>query len=119
MGELLRFAGYQAFFLGADESPHQGVGRVSPRLVFVDADHPMALSEELRRTAAVAGARLVLFSGARGERDLMQLARRHQVAAFPLPNGPRALERTIDELLNHSEPGFSGPAEEGEAPLRS
>lgn len=100
MTELLRFAGYRPVFLGVDESPAQGVIRAATAIAFVDADHPAALSPELKLSAAESGTRVVLYSGARTQRDLEQTARRHGAFAFVLPNGPRALQRTIAELLD-------------------
>jgi hypothetical protein len=99
MSELLRFAGYRPVLLGVDESPAQGVARVAMAIAFVDAEHPAALSPELELSAAESGTRIVLYSGARTQRDLEQTARRHGASAFALPNGPRALQRTIAELL--------------------
>ncbi|HJU89809.1 MAG TPA: hypothetical protein VJ672_10480 [Gemmatimonadaceae bacterium] len=111
MSELLRFAGYRPVFLGVDESPARGVARIGAPIVFVDCDHPSAFSAELKQTLADTGSRLMLYSGARSELDLMQTARRHGADAFALPNGPRALQRAIDAVFGRTEtPGTPQPS---------
>lgn len=114
MGELLRFAGYRPVFLGVDESPSRGIARIAAPLVFVDCDHPAAFSPELKQSVIDNGSRLVLYSGARTERDLMQTARRHGADAFALPNGPRALQRAIEAVFEKTEtipPPDTSPAQ--------
>ncbi len=108
MGELIRFAGYQPVFPGADETVVDALERIGPTLLFIDGDHPAAKSSDVRSAVEEAETPIVLFSGSRTERELKQLARQRGDCAFPLPNGPRALGTLIQRMLGDGCSAASG-----------
>lgn len=119
MGELIRFAGYHPVFLGADEGVAAALERVRPALMFVDSDHPAVKSPDVRTVAGKTCTRIVLFSGARTERELGQMARARGDSAFALPNGPRALGTLIERMLGADCSRSPGGAPRAAPPLRS
>jgi hypothetical protein len=104
--ELAEVLGHRVTVAGAEEAPAAALTRREPSVAFVDADHTVADDEAFYATARRSGTAVILYSDSRTAAELHRLAATHGAATFPVPNGPRLLERTISEaqlLAEHAE----------------
>jgi hypothetical protein len=97
--ELAEVLGHRVTVAGAGEAPAAALTRHEPLVAFVDADHTAADDEAFYATARRFGTGVVLYSDSRTAAELHRLAIVRGAAAFPVPNGPRLLERAIAEAL--------------------
>jgi hypothetical protein len=85
LGALLELEGLTPAFSGPEESPREALMRIRPRWVFIDVEHPSAVSSQFIGPATMTGARVFLFGNRRTSRDIPQIATIHNVKSFTLP----------------------------------
>ena len=99
VGLLVELAGHRPVFPDGGEAPLAFLKRVRPRLVLLDCAHEAATQDEVYRAARAVGCGVILFSPARTQAEVDQLAARHGVRAFVLPISFSAFSHLISSAL--------------------
>ena len=97
LGALLELEGLTPAFSGPEESPREALRRIRPRMVFIDVEHPSAVSSQFIGPATMTGARVLLFGTRRSARDVPQIAAIHNVKAFTLPMEQNEFARLLSD----------------------
>lgn len=95
LGLMAEIEGLQPVFPSADESVHDAIARVSPQMVLIDCDH-VDCGEDLVKSVGGVGARAVLFSPSRQQRELQVFSRRYGLPGFTLPLEPSRFRELIE-----------------------
>jgi hypothetical protein len=106
LGAMVELDGYTAVFPQADEQPLTAITRHRPDLLLLDCEHEFAWDIQGLCAARGAGARVLLFSAMRSQRELEQVAAQHGIPAFTLPVTFREFTTQVDRLL---EAGYDAP----------
>jgi DNA-binding response OmpR family regulator len=99
LGAMVELDGYTAVFPAADEQPLIAVDRHRPDLILLDCEHELSWDPPAIRRIRATGARLLLFSAMRSQREIEQIAARYGVPAFALPVTFREFTAQVDRLL--------------------
>jgi hypothetical protein len=99
MGALVELSGHNPIFPLADESPTRAISRITPALVLLDCEHNIACEDEVYRCAQMVGARVLLFSAARTQYEVQELAQRRGLSSLALPIRYQDFRREIDDAL--------------------
>lgn len=98
IGAAVEVAGFTPVFPYDGESPRDAVMRVRPRVALVDCDHPDACTEAFFGPALMVGARTAVFSSARSQRQIVEIAKQFRVARFTVPIEFDQLKALLREL---------------------
>ena len=99
LGTLIELDGYQPLFPADGEPPAEALARLRPRLVLVDCDAGAACTADFFGDAAAHATAVVLFSHARLQGEVEDVAARHGLRAFALPIDRAALARLLADAL--------------------
>jgi AmiR/NasT family two-component response regulator len=99
VGLLVELAGHRPVFPDDGETPLALLERVRPRVVFLDCAHEAATRDEVYQATRVAGGTMILFSPARTQAEVEQLAAQYGVRAFVLPISFSAFKKLISLAL--------------------
>jgi hypothetical protein len=95
LGLMAEIEGLEPVFPSADESVHDAITRVSPLVVLIDCDH-VDCGDELVNSVRGTGARPVLFSPSRQQRELHVFSRRYRIPGFTLPLEPSRFREFLE-----------------------
>ena len=94
LGLMVELQGLQPVYLGPAEIAEDVIRRERPTVVVIDCDH-QDCTESLLSAVRDAGAKPILFSPFRFEREVKRVARKHGVDSFTLPADPESFGRMI------------------------
>lgn len=86
VGAATELAGFRVAYLGADESPSDGIRRAKPAVVLVDAAHPIAADAASLGPALMTGAAIVFYGRADRLRDVRAVTTAAQATTLVLPD---------------------------------
>jgi hypothetical protein len=94
LGLMVELQGLQPVYLGASEIAEDVILRERPAVVVIDCDH-QDCTDSLLAAVREAGAKPILFSPFRFEREVKRVARKHGVDSFTLPADPESFGRML------------------------
>lgn len=104
VGELVAFAGHRPLYDVTAGAAGESVRRARPDVTMVDT----ALDKEVVRACLSAadevGSRPVLMSSTASSAELLEEARAKGCLFFPLPGGPKPLERLLQQAIGEKAP---------------
>lgn len=95
VGELVAFAGYRPVYDVTAGAAGESVRRVRPAVTLVDTALDRSVVRACLSAADEVGSRPVLMSSTASDSELVEEARTEGCLYFPLPGGPKPLERVI------------------------
>jgi hypothetical protein len=99
LGTLIELDGHAPRFPQPDEPPIAALSRVRPHAVLVDCDHADACTGEFFERGREQRTGVVLFSAARLQDEVHEIADRHGLPSFALPVDRAALARVLGEAM--------------------
>lgn len=99
LGTLIELDGHAPHFPQPDEHPVAALSRVQPHAVLVDCDHRDACTGEFFERGRAQRSGVVLFSAARLQGEVREIAERHGLPSFALPVDRAVLARVLGEAM--------------------
>ena len=99
LGTLIELDGHLPLFPTADEPPVKALERLRPHAAIVDCDREDACGGEFLARGRSQSTGLVLFSAARLQGEVREIAARHGLPSFALPIDRAALARVLSEAM--------------------
>ena len=99
LGTLVELDGHAPLFPSADEPPRRALARLRPDAALVDCDHAEACASEFFDDGRAQSTGVVLFSAARLQGEVQEIARRYGLPSFALPIDRAALGRLLGEAM--------------------
>jgi len=94
LGLMVELQGLQPVFLGLSEIAEDVIRSERPAVVVIDCDH-QDCTDSLLAAVRESGAKPILFSPFRFEREVKRVARKHGVESFTLPADPENFGRML------------------------
>ena len=94
LGLMVELQGLEPIYLGAVEIAEDVIRRERPAVVVIDCDH-QDCTDSLLGAVREAGAKPILFSPFRFEREVNRVAQKHGVDSFTLPADPENFGRML------------------------
>lgn len=104
VGELVAFAGYRPVFDVTVGAAGESVRRVRPDITLIDTSLNKSVVKACLNAADEVGSRPVLMSSTASDSELFEEARSQGCLHFPLPGGPKPLERVLERALAREVP---------------
>ena len=112
LGSLVELAGHRAAFPEPGENIWDAVGRASPTLTLLDADHPHSTDIRVFREARTVGSPLLLFSSSMSRNETETVATSRHLPSFNLPIKYREFVDLVDQSLATRRGGTLGTSGE-------
>ena len=99
VGELVAFAGHRPVYDPTAGAAGESVRRVRPDITLLDTSLPEPVVRACLNAAEEVGSRPVLISSSASISELVEEARAEHCLYFPLPGGPKPLERILERAI--------------------
>ena len=99
LGTLVELDGYQPVFPARDEPAAEALDRTRPRIALVDCDDVEACRGSFFADSATRATSVILFSAARLQADVQDVADRHGLPSFAFPVDRAALGHLLRDAM--------------------